>query len=124
MNKKDFAKLCFNFNKDPNEDLYELWKDNLRPYDDNEIQKAINTIISTDKYFPTLSRFLEVVKDIVSKENVDIDDEKYIREKMKKHNIHPEWLDKEIINEPIDEETKKEFDDFNKFIEEFRNETI
>ena len=32
-----------------------------------------------------------------------------------------EWLDREIINEPIDEETKKEYQDFLKYLEEFRN---
>ena len=35
--------------------------------------------------------------------------------------ITASWLNKEIINEPIDKETQKEFDDFNKFLEEFRN---
>lgn len=32
----------------------------------------------------------------------------------------PDWLKKEIINEPIDEITKNEFDSFNDFILEFR----
>ncbi len=32
------------------------------------------------------------------------------------------WLNKEITNEPIDDETQKVFDDFNDFLEEFRNE--
>ena len=34
----------------------------------------------------------------------------------------PDWLDHEIINEPIDEKTEKEFEDFNNFLEGFRNE--
>ena len=37
-----------------------------------------------------------------------------------KKTIITNWLKKEIINEPIDEEMKKEFDDFQKFIKEFR----
>lgn len=113
MNKKDFAKLCFNYGKEPNEDLFELWSYNLRCYDEDEMQKAINIIIAQDKYFPTLNRVLEVVKDVVSKEVFIKDETKY---------KNTEWYDKEIINEEIDEETKKEFEDFNKFIEEFRNE--
>ena len=122
MNKKIFAKLCLNYGKEPNEDLYDLWNYNLRPYDEDEIQKAVDRIIATDKYFPTFSRILEIVKDVVSKEDFDYSNEDYIREKMKKHNIHPDWLDKEITNEPINEETKKNFDDLNKFIEEYRHE--
>ena len=34
----------------------------------------------------------------------------------------PDWLDHEIINEPIDNETKKEYEDFKLFLEGFRNE--
>lgn len=111
MNKKDFAKLCFNFNKEPNEDLYELWEYNLRCYDEEELSKALNNIIAKDKYFPTLNRILEVVKDIVSKKTFIKDESKYKNTK---------WYNKEIINQLIDEETQKEFDNFNKFIEEFR----
>lgn len=32
----------------------------------------------------------------------------------------PSWIHKEIKEQPIDEETQQEFDNFNKFIEEFR----
>lgn len=34
--------------------------------------------------------------------------------------ITADWLNKKIINEPIDEETEKEFNDFQNFIKEFR----
>lgn len=111
MTKKDFAKLCFNYSKEPNEDLFELWKDNLRCFDDDEIQKAISIITSTDKFFPTLNRFLEVIKDVVSKETFVKDETKY---------KNTEWHGKEIINEPIDKETEKTFTDFQNFIKEFR----
>lgn len=40
----------------------------------------------------------------------------------KKQSISPEWFNKEIINEKIDEETQKDIDDFKRFLEEFRNE--
>lgn len=122
MNKKIFKQLCMNYNRDADKDLYELWEYNLRCYDEDEMQKAINIIIAQDKYFPALSRVLEVVKDVVSKENIDFNNEDYIKEKMKKYNIKPNWLDKEITNQEIDEETEKEFEDFNKFIEEFRKD--
>lgn len=119
MNKKDFAKLCFNYNKEPNEELYELWEYNLRCYDEEELSKAINIIIANDKYFPTLSRVLEVVKEIVSKEDIIYDDE-YKKEKIQKCGVIPKWLDQEIVNQEIDEQTKKEYDEFMGFIEVFR----
>lgn len=111
MNKKDFAKLCFNYNKEPNEELYELWNYNLRCYDEDEIQKTINIIISKDKYFPTLNRFLEIIKEIISKEDFIKDETKY---------KNTEWYGKEITNEEIDEQSKKDFEDFKRFLEEFR----
>lgn len=122
MNKKLFKQLCMNYGKDADKELFELWEYNLRCYDENEMQKAISIIISQDKYFPTLNRVLEVVKDVVRKEEIIRDDENVIKEKMKRLNIHPDWLDEEITNKKIDEETEKEFDDFNNFIEEFRSD--
>lgn len=34
----------------------------------------------------------------------------------------PDWLNKEIVNQEIDNETEKEAKDFNSFIESFRND--
>lgn len=34
----------------------------------------------------------------------------------------PDWLNREITNEPIDNETKKDFEEFRSFLEDFRNE--
>ena len=36
----------------------------------------------------------------------------------------PVWLRKDIVNQPIDNETKDIFTDFNSFIEGFRNEEV
>ena len=119
MNKELFKKLCMNYNKSANKELYELWNYNLRPFDDEEVEEALNIIVGTDKFFPTLSRILEVVKEVV-KNKTTADSETIVREKMKKHNIHPEWLDKYIENDPIDEETQNEYDDFQDFLKEFR----
>ena len=47
----------------------------------------------------------------IHSEYFELDESKYKNTK---------WYNKEIINQLIDEETQKEFDDFNKFIEEFR----
>ena len=42
---------------------------------------------------------------------------KVLQDKMKKA---PEWLDKVFDDEPLDEKTKEIFEDFDKFLEEFR----
>lgn len=34
----------------------------------------------------------------------------------------PEWLNRKIVNQPIDEETEKVFNDFQDFIKDFRGE--
>ena len=121
MNKKQFKKLCLNYGKDANVDLYELWNYNLRCFDEEEIEKTINKIIATDQYFPTLNRLLEVAKEIVSSESVEYD-EKQLGEIFERKGVVPEWYGKDIESEPIDDETEKEFEDFQTFLEDFRNE--
>lgn len=46
----------------------------------------------------------------------------YIAKAIQKVRVVPEWLNREIVNEPLDEETIREGIEFKKFIEEFRNE--
>ena len=120
MNKKDFVKLCFNFNKEPNEDLYELWEYNLRAFDEQEIRDVFNKIILTEKYFPNLNKVLAVVKEVIKKENLEFNNESVIKQKMKKFNINPQWLNKEITNQVIDKETEETFNDFQNFLKGFR----
>ena len=115
MNKSLFKQLCINYNKEADKELYNLWENNLRCYEEEEIQKAINIIISQDKYFPTFSRMLEAVKSVVEKQSLNID-ENYKREKMTSLKVIPEWFDKNIVAEPIEPD-----DEFKNFIKEFRD---
>lgn len=46
----------------------------------------------------------------------------YIEKVLKNKKKTPNWLHKEITNQVLDEETKKDFEDFKNFLEEFRNE--
>ena len=46
----------------------------------------------------------------------------YIRKVLERKKPSPEWLHREIINEPLTEQDKKEHEDFIKFVEDFRNE--
>lgn len=121
MNKKQFKKLCLNYGKDANVDLYELWNYNLRCFDEEEIEKTINKIIATDQYFPTLNRLLEVAKQVVREEDIEYN-EKQLGEIFERKGVVPEWYGKDIESEPIDDETEKEFEDFQTFLEDFRNE--
>lgn len=114
MNKSLFKQLCMNYNKEADKELYELWEYNLRLYDEKEIQKAINIIISNDKYFPNLNRMLEVVKEVVKNDKV-IYDKEYKVNRMKKLNIIPEWYNKKIKENKIIVDNN-----FKNFIEEFR----
>ena len=45
----------------------------------------------------------------------------YIKKYLMKYKLTPSWINKEIVNEKIDEETKKINEDFKKFLQEFRN---
>lgn len=45
----------------------------------------------------------------------------YIIKVIQNKKVVPKWFDKEIINDPLDEETIQESIEFKKFIEEFRN---
>ena len=44
----------------------------------------------------------------------------YVIKTLQNKKVKPDWLDKEIINEPIDEKTDKDFNDFKDFINDFR----
>lgn len=110
-----FKKLCANFNKEPNEDLYLLWNEEFKDYDTYYLELAILNIIRNDIYFPTISRVLEVLKNI----SVEIPEEEK-EKRMKENGIQSQWIDKEIMDHPIDKKTQKEFDDFQMFLKEFR----
>ena len=46
----------------------------------------------------------------------------YIEKVLKNKKKVPSWLKKEIENQEIDDETEQTFNDFNSFLENFRNE--
>ena len=45
---------------------------------------------------------------------------KTLEDSANKKNKAPEWLNREIVNQPIDEETKMIYEDFNNFLKGFR----
>ena len=64
MNEKIFVRLCLNYGKEPNKELYEFWKEELEVFNNKEIELAFNNIMKIDKYFPTLSRIYEELRKI------------------------------------------------------------
>lgn len=115
-----YKQLCSNFNKQADETTYLLWNEMLEEHDPYYVEVAIKNIIKNDKFFPTFSRILEEINNLPE---LEIPDEEKIK-RMKAKGIIPSWLDKEIVNEEIDKETEDIFNDFNSFIEDFRNEQI
>lgn len=95
MNKRLFLMLCDNYNKEINNDLYELFKKNLEDYNEEQIENAIKEIIKKDKYMPTLARIIEMI------------DTSY----------KPEWMDKEIVREEITPEELAELEEEFKIFE-------
>lgn len=116
MDKELYMQLCFNFNKEPNEELHKLWDEELEVFDKDEVKRAVKNIMIKDKFMPNLNRILEELRDMPIKYITE--EEK--RLKMANMGIKPEWLDKDIQNEELDEETIKESEEFNQFIKDFR----
>ena len=118
MNKETFKKLCMNFGKDANKELYELWNEQLEDYDPYFVDIAISNIIRNDKYFPTISRVIDELRNIPFEE-IPIEEKK---RRMKAKGIEPEWLDKVFEDEEPDDDTIREFEEFKSFIEDLRND--
>lgn len=91
----------------------------------NQLEKILVRTLSPFEY-----EKLEELKETYSEEQIvaaykQYGDKpiKYIEKVLKTIKKTPDWLNREIVNEPIDDETKKDFEDFNNFLEDFRNET-
>jgi hypothetical protein len=95
MNKKLYKMLCLNFNKELDKDMYEFLSEELIDYDPYYVEQAIKKIIREDRFFPNISRILDVIKSIPT--HYFSEEEKIQR--WSEHNIRPKWLDKELANE-------------------------
>lgn len=107
MNRKTYKFLCDNFNREVNPELYEMWKEELLDYDDKLVEQAINQIIRNDKFMPTLSRIIEVIKEQPPLEITE--EEKLAR--WEKKGIHPSCLDKVRSNEQLTDEELAELEE-------------
>lgn len=107
MNKKLYKSLCDNFNKEINTDLYDMWKEELKDYDEKLVEQAIKQVIMNDKYMPTLARIIEVIKNLPPLEITEA--EKINR--WEKKGIHPSWLDKAIVDEKLTDEELAELEE-------------
>ena len=106
-----FKQLCMNYDKVPNEELYILWKNELKDFDPYYIEVAIKNIIARDRYFPTLSKILEELKNVPA---MEIPQEVKIK-RMKDKGVIPSWLNQNINESEIEVDYE-----FKNFIEGFR----
>ena len=90
----------------------------------NEIENIIVRTLSPYEYIQ-----LEKLKEKYSEQQIidayktaKVKNVNYITKILQNIKVKPEWLDKEIINQEIDEEAQKEYDEFNNFLKEFRDE--
>ena len=104
MNRRMYSVLCDNFNKQKSEDHYELLKENLKNYDPVYLERAINKIVSEDKFFPSVARLKEVVE-MVSSEPLTKEEK---LKRWEKEGIVPECISKEPQEEQIQDEELKE----------------
>lgn len=88
MNKRLFKMLCDNYNKEINTQLYDLWKEQLKDFSEEQIEYAIKEIIKSDKFMPTLARIIEMIDTSVT----------------------PYWLGKEIEYKEVTDEELKELE--------------
>lgn len=80
--------LCANYGKEPNVDLHKLWNEELKDFDTYYVEVAIKNIIANDRYFPTLSRIIEELKNLPP---MEIPQEEKIK-RMKEKGVIPSWL--------------------------------
>lgn len=88
MNKNLFRMLCANYGKEANIELHKLWNEELKDFDTYYVEVAIKNIIANDRYFPTLSRIIEELKNLPP---MEIPQEEKIK-RMKEKGVIPSWL--------------------------------
>ena len=91
----------------------------------DEIQKIIapNTLSSFE--YTKLEELKQTYTEeqiIYAYKNSNVKNINYITKVLQNKKPVPEWLNREIVNEPLDEEAIREGIEFKKFIEDFRNE--
>ena len=100
MNKKLYKLLCTNYNKKLDKEMYEIYEETLREYQDYMVNDAIKYIIQHDKFMPTVARIIEVIKELPNREIT----EKEKRDQWEKKNIIPKWLDEYLTYEKLEPE--------------------
>lgn len=113
MNRKLYSTLCANFNKQKDDEHYQMLKENFLDEDSLYLERAIKKIIQDDKYFPSVARIKEVLNE-VWKTPLN-EDEKLKR--WEKEGIKPSCLDKEPQEIEISDE---ELDDLQDFFSQFK----
>lgn len=87
-----------------------------------ELEKILVRTLSSYEYekLEELKRTYTEEQIINAYKNSSVKNINYITKVLQNKKVAPEWLNREIVNESLDEETIKEGIEFKKFIEEFR----
>lgn len=111
MREKEFSKLynqlLLNYNKEFDEDMFEMWYEELEQYGLKYIKQVFRKTMMQNKFMPTLKEVIDELKNI--KYEALTEEEKI--EKLQEQGIFLKWVDKEIKNEPMTEAELKEFED-------------
>lgn len=94
----------------------------MKMYDEIQNIIAPNTLSSFD--YTKLEELKQTYTEeqiIYAYKNSKVKNINYIIKVLQSKKPTPEWLNRKIINEPLDEETIKEGIEFKQFIEDFRN---
>jgi len=110
-----FNKLCTNYNKTPNEEIYLLFNEALKDYDELYVEKAINLLMVKEKFFPNLATIMDYIQGL---DEIIVSEEEKIK-RWNKKGIRPKWLDERIKKEPI---SKEEHNELKKIIESYKEE--
>ena len=107
MNRKLYSMLCSNFNKQKDDEHYQMLKENFLDEDSLYLERAIKKIIQEDKYFPSVARIKEVLNEVY--EEPLTQDEKLKR--WEKEEITPSCMSKEPQDEEMSDEELKELEE-------------
>ena len=108
MNRKLYSLLCDNFNKQKDDEHYQMIKEVFKDEDSLLLERALIKIINEDKFFPSVARIREVLNE---QSNIPLTKEEKLK-RWEKEGITPSCLSKEPEETQISEEELKELEDF------------
>lgn len=108
MNRKLYSLLRDNFNKQKDDEHYQMIKEVFEDEDPLLLERAIKKIINEDRFFPSVARIKEVLNEL---SDIPLSKDEKLKRR-EKEGITPSCLSKEPEETQISEEELKELEDF------------